>query len=114
MTAHNLASEADVVVLEGHSVLLSETLVALVSRVPGEIRLMRYMLERPQLPGGWVEVDLDDACKALGYSRSNLKRVLLRLKRLGIAEQKRPRSPLWRISPAILRQVHGKEVDAAD
>jgi predicted transcriptional regulator len=68
-----------------------------------------------------VDVDLRETARAIGSSVPALKAALRRLRRSGLAEQKRPRSSLWRLSAdaAWLLQAEpparerGKEVAAA-
>ena len=70
-----------------------------------EPAILEHLATGQDLPGGWVDVDRNELARALGTSGANVRRALARLRSLGIVEQKRPRSSLWRIRPDMLERL---------
>jgi len=70
-----------------------------------ELALLEHIATAPALPDGWVDIDRAQVAGVLGTSLANLRRALGRLKSLGLVEQKRPRSSLWRIRPDLLERL---------
>jgi len=70
-----------------------------------ELALLEHLATAPALPDGWTDIDRAQLAGELGTSLPNLRRALGRLKSLGLVEQKRPRSSLWRIRPDLLERL---------
>ncbi len=84
-------------------VLLSGRLAAALGAASGELAVLTYLSRNQTTPEGWVDVDRRELAALAGTSPANIRRALSRLSRLGLVEQKRPRSSLWRIRPEVVR-----------
>ncbi len=79
-----------------------------------ELRLLEYLATQPLVADGWVDVDGRSLAPQLRSSYGNIRRALIRLRELGLVQQRRPRSSLWRVTPGLTRHVHLDEKGGSD